>query len=180
MKFNNTATARAIVLICAAALGMSCDGSSGKPAPKQETATYLSIIPATGKQVLEAVHSADAQAVLLNVWATFCIPCVEEFPDLIRLHKTYKDQGLKLILVSGDFEDQRSSVETFLTRQGVDFATYLKAGKDMAFINTLDSRWSGALPASWIYDANGVKRHFWEGKASYETLEKRVLSVLNK
>ena len=45
--------------------------------------------------------------------------------------------------------------------------SYLKTGDDMEFIDRLEPRWTGALPATFIYDGGGSLRDFWEGKASY-------------
>ena len=150
-------------------------GSSAPDLPEEKG---LSIRPATAEQVLGAIEKAKGNVVLVNLWATWCQPCVEEFPDIMKLHQEYKDRGLKIIFVSADFENQTEAAKTFLQKQGVDFATYQKSGKDMAFINTLDERWSGALPATWIYDASGNKRHFWEGKKDHAHFEQALLDVL--
>jgi len=83
-----------------------------------------------------------------------------------------------MVLVSGDFDTERAAVNQFLTQQSVDFATYMKSGDDMKFINTLNPKWSGALPATFVYDGQGHLRDFWEGKASYEKMEERLLRVL--
>ncbi len=117
---------------------------------------------------------------VVNVWATYCAPCREEFPDLVRLHEAYKVRGLRLVLVSADFEDQLPNARAFLAENGVDFPSYLKREPDSEFIEAMDSGWSGALPATWIYDAKGVRRHFREGMASYEVFERDVLDVLNE
>lgn len=138
------------------------------------------LIPATAAEVMEAVKNADANAVLVNVWATWCAPCVEEFPDIMAVYQQYKSQGLKVIFVSADFEDQADEARAFLKSQGVDFPTYLKLSDDRAFINTLDPYWSGAMPATWIYDSEVEKRHFWIGKASREFLQKKVRDVLSQ
>ena len=150
----------------------------GTPPTDLTSKTGLHLIPATGEEVLEAIENAGAKVVLVNAWATWCQPCVEEFPDIMAVHQKYKNQGLKLILISADFENQADDALAFLKKQGVDFPTYLKSGKDMAFINTLDPNWSGALPATWIYDSKGNKRHFWQGKTSREKFEKKILDVL--
>ncbi len=138
----------------------------------------LQLIPATGETVLSAIENANAEVVLVNAWATWCQPCVEEFPDIMAVHQKYKAQGLKLIFVSADFENQSEDALAFLKSQGVDFPTYLKSGKDMAFINTLDPNWSGVLPATWIYDSKGNKRHFWQGKTSRAKFEEKIRDVL--
>ncbi|HYM81181.1 MAG TPA: TlpA disulfide reductase family protein, partial [Candidatus Limnocylindria bacterium] len=101
------------------------------------------------------MREPGAEVVLVNIWATWCAPCREEFPDLMRLNERYRDRGLRLILVSADFEDQLPLARRFLAKQGVDFPSYLKTGDDMRFINAMDSRWTGALPATLIYDGRG-------------------------
>jgi thiol-disulfide isomerase/thioredoxin len=136
------------------------------------------LVPASADALLAHVREAGARAVVLNVWATWCGPCREEFPDLLRLREAYRERGLELVLVSGDFEDQIGEVREFLASHGVDFATYVKTGRDMEFINTLSPDWSGALPATFVYDGDGRRRDFWEGKASYADMERRVLPVL--
>lgn len=170
------ASVAAVILSCAlTATGRAEDGGSPEPTASRPPELH----PATAAQVLEAVRRPGARAVLVNVWATWCLPCREEFPDILRLYRKHRESGLRLILVSGDFDDDREKqVGKFLAEHGVDFPSYLKEGDDMEFIDTLDPRWSGALPATFIYDSTGALRHFWEGKASYSTIKEKVLEVL--
>lgn len=137
--------------------------------------------PATAARVLEEVRRPGAAIVLVNVWATWCMPCREEFPDLVKLQRKYASKGLRLVLVSADFDDRREEqVRSFLSKQGVDFPSFLKEGDDMEFIDGLEPKWSGALPVTLIYDAKGEKRRFWEGSASFATMERNVLEVLGQ
>lgn len=141
-------------------------------------ATAPAPIPATAPQVLEAVRAAKKQAVVVNVWATWCIPCREEFPDLLKLRRDYRDRGVDVLFVSGDFGGERDQATSFLTEQGVDFPTFIKTGDDMAFIDAFDPKWSGALPATFIFDGQGRLRHALYGKSSYAQFEAKVLDVL--
>ena len=50
----------------------------------------------------------------------------------------------------------------------------------MAFIDALEPRWSGALPASFVYDREGKLVESWQGRVSYDTFEKRILNVLGE
>ena len=134
--------------------------------------------PADPEAILAAVRAPGAQAVLVNVWATWCIPCRDEFPDLVRLERDYRDRGLRVVFVSADFEDQTTAARDFLARHGVDYPTYLKTGDDMKFIDALSPAWTGALPATVIYDGGGKRVWFHEGKADYATFERHVLEVL--
>jgi thiol-disulfide isomerase/thioredoxin len=130
-------------------------------------------------RILKLIREAKAEVVVVNVWATWCMPCREEFPDLLRLRKEYADRGLDLILVSGDFSDDwQDQVGSFLRSKGVDFVTYIKEGDDMRFINTLNRQWSGALPATLFYGPEGRLRDFWEGKADYARMKSAVEDIL--
>jgi len=135
---------------------------------------------ATVDRVLAAVREPGARAVLVNVWATWCPPCRAEFPDLVRLERDLRGDGLRMVLVSADFDQTLPQARAFLARHGVDFRSYHKAGDDMVFINTLDSLWTGALPATFLFDGAGRRVRFWEGQQSYETLSRAVRDVLQK
>jgi thiol-disulfide isomerase/thioredoxin len=134
--------------------------------------------PATLEQVRQAIRAPGARAVLVNVWATWCAPCREEFPDLMRIRKEYRERGLRLVLVSADADTAIPAVRQFLDAEGVNFLTYLKQGADMPFIDGLDSLWSGALPATLLYDGAGNRLWFHEGKTSYDTLNTRIEGML--
>jgi hypothetical protein len=73
------------------------------------------------------------------------------------------------VLVSADDEAERDKVAGFLAALGVDFPTWLKRGDDMKFIDAIDKRWSGALPASFFFDASGrLARHCYGEVSSAE------------
>jgi len=134
---------------------------------------------ASADMVLAAVREPGARVVVVNVWATWCTPCRQEFPDLMKLNERYQDRGMRLVLVSADFNDQISDARRFLAQQGVEFLTYHKTGDDMQFIDALSPKWTGALPATLVYDSHGVLKHFWEGRATFETMESKMLDVLS-
>ena len=138
----------------------------------------MAVQPATIEQLKAVLRAPGARIVLLNVWATWCVPCREEFPDLLRLGREYRARGLKLVLVSGDFETELPAVKRFLSSQGVDFLTYLKQGNDMRFIDGLDAHWSGALPATVLYDGAGRRLWFHQGRTAYDTLRTRIEEAL--
>lgn len=150
-------------------------GGRGTPPPATLSVT---VMPATAAEVLREVEADRGFVVLVNVWATWCIPCREEFPDLLRMRNAFAGQGLRLILVSADFASQRPEVESFLGRQGVAFPTFVKAQADQDFIEVLDGRWSSALPASILFDRHGRRVAFWEGGSSYAQLLAKVRPIL--
>ena len=143
------------------------------PGPKAPMPT-----PAVAAGVIDEVKRPGASAVLVNVWATWCAPCREEFPDLLHVARELAPKGLRLVLVSVDFPGNEASTQSFLSSQGVDFPTFLRTGKDETFGNELEPQWSGAIPVTLLYDASGKLVRLWEGKASYPVIKKRALAAL--
>lgn len=162
---------RKILLAALVALGLATSAGSAPEPP---------LVSADAAKILEAVKEPGAAVVLVNVWATWCNPCVEEFPDLVRLRKNYLDRGVRVLLVSADFSTERAATLEFLAKQGVDFPTFQKDGDDMKFIDALCPQWSGAMPATFLYDSKGRLVHFREGKASYDALEREVQAALKR
>ena len=169
--------AAAALLLLAASSGLAAAPPAVGAAPPATREAVL--LPADAARLLEEVRKPGASVVLVNVWATWCQPCREEFPDLMKLRRSWADRGLRLVLVSGDFDTDKNEALRFLSAHGVDFPSFIKDGGDMEFINGLDHRWSGALPATFLYDSSGRLRNYWEGKADYATLERRVQDVVS-
>jgi thiol-disulfide isomerase/thioredoxin len=141
------------------------------------TLTFIAVPPDSIPRVI--ADNAGAKGTLVNVWASWCQPCRYEFPEIVRLARAYQAQGLRVVFVSADFAEDLPNARAFLAEQGVDWPTYYKIGDDQAFINALDPKWTGALPGSFVFDAQGVLRDSWEGKATYSAFEKRVRPVLS-
>lgn len=140
----------------------------------------VQVTPVTAADVQRLVHDSGAKAVLVNMWATWCGPCREEFPGLVRVAHKYESQGLKVLLVSADDNTDMASVKKFLAEEGVDFPAYIKAEKDQPFIDGLGRQWSGALPATFLYDSSGKLHDFWEGGVTFNVFEQKVVEVLRK
>jgi thiol-disulfide isomerase/thioredoxin len=130
--------------------------------------------------IMAAVKAPGAQAVLVNVWATWCEPCREEMPDLVRFYRDHRADGLRLVLISADDDDQRGEVARVLGALGFDGPAFIKRGNDMTFIDALDPHWKGALPATFLYDARGAKKQSWLGSVTYGELRARVSGLLKR
>jgi thiol-disulfide isomerase/thioredoxin len=135
---------------------------------------------ATAETVLREVRRPGASVTIVNIWATWCVPCREEFPDLLRLRRAYQARGLRLVLVNADFGEGKDEAVKFLGAQGVDFPTLLKDQDDDTFINALGGGWSGALPATFVFDGTGTLVDAWEHKATYAALESKIRPFLRE
>ena len=128
----------------------------------------------------EAVAREKGHVVLVNFWATWCVPCREEFPSLARLQERNRSAGLRVVGVSTDFENQRPAVEKFLAERRPPFPNYhrKKVGDDQDFIDAVDSRWGGELPFSVLYDRSGRKVRAFSGKLPISAAEREIRKLL--
>jgi len=110
---------------------------------------------------LKAVREGSAKAgrvLLVNFWATWCVPCREEFPDLVKIREHYPAEHLDLVLVSlDDLSEIEKDVPQFLTQMKAGgMPSYLLNANDPdAAINLFDPEWRGELPATFVYDLAG-------------------------
>jgi thiol-disulfide isomerase/thioredoxin len=127
-----------------------------------------------------AVAKEKGQVVLVNFWATWCVPCREEYPDLTRLEKAYRGKGLAVLGVSIDSAKDLAAVDKFLAKMQPGFPNYRKAsgGDDQVFIESVDKDWGGELPFTVLYARDGRKAKVLSGKQSYETFESAVKAAL--
>ncbi len=119
--------------------------------------------------------------VLVNFWATWCVPCREEFPEFARLQAAYAGRGLRVIGVSTDLERDRPAVERFLAAQKPGYPNYRRksAGDPQEFIDSVDTSWGGELPFTVLYARDGRKATVFSGKRSYSEYEREVRRLLD-
>jgi len=119
------------------------------------------------------VAAQKGHAVVLNFWATWCAPCVKEFPELIALAAQRKD--VVFLSVSIDDKDSRGELEAFVTKHHPPFPVYAKAaGDDQAFIDGVDPEWSGVVPVTLVFDPAGKRVALLQGEHTRADIEKAV------
>lgn len=115
-------------------------------------------------------NTKQPRPLLVNFWATWCDPCREEFPDLVRIDADYRARGLEFITISLDDTSQiNTNVPQFLREKKASMPAYLLNTLDPdAAIEMVDRAWRGALPATFLYDARGqiVFKHMGRVKAA--------------
>lgn len=141
--------------------------------------TMLSVIPVFSqtvktideKGVTALLKARDGKPLFINFWATWCIPCTEEFPDIVKLSEKYKN--VEFITVSLDHHDEvNSKIRPFLKKMKAGFKNYVGRFKDdQNLIDLINGKWNGALPATAIYDKSGKQVSFHAKKLSYKEME---------
>ncbi|HEY1251309.1 MAG TPA: TlpA disulfide reductase family protein [Thermoanaerobaculia bacterium] len=132
------------------------------------------------KQFHDLIAREKGKVVLVNFWATWCVPCREEFPDLVRLEADWRSKGVVVIGVSTDLGKDLTAVEKFLATNDPAFANYHKksGGDDQDFIDSVDPKWGGELPFSVLYARDGHKAAILSGKQSRADFEREIGKLL--
>ena len=132
------------------------------------------------EELQRLIEEREAAVTVVNFWATWCGPCREEFPDFVKLGRDFEEQGVDVLFVSMDFPGEQEAVRSFLADQGWEEPSYLRVGKDHAFIAGMHDEWTGVLPATLIYTQGGTLVHFTQGDPlHYETLVEHVTPHLH-
>jgi len=126
------------------------------------------------KKMKSLLASETDTVKVVNVWATWCEPCVREFPLLLSLKREMDTQPVTMILISADFESAKHSAIKFLTSQGVDFQTYWISGDTNEFIDALSTDWSGALPATFVFSRSNELLYFYQGEIDMAILKNEI------
>jgi len=127
-------------------------------------------------RIRELIKNDSARVTLINVWASWCKPCLKEIPALLKVRKDFQKSDVNVLLVSADdMEVLDSDVKPLLKKNNVDFLTYIRAdAKDDAFINGLDSSWSGALPTTFVFDNDGKLLEMMVGERTFHQFQEAI------
>jgi peroxiredoxin len=159
---------RLSVPVFALALILSACTSGSRPPRIGEPAPDFSLQDA-GRTV--ALHDYKGQVVVLNFWATWCPPCVEEMPSLVEMQSRLKDKGVTVLAVSLDIDG--AAYQKFLKDYKVD----LLAVRDPKQVsNSLYGTFK--YPETYIIDRQGMVRRKFIGAVDWTNPE--IMSYLGR
>lgn len=93
---------------------------------------------------------------LINIWATWCGPCVSEFPEFIKINRMYNARDFEFITISADEPTKKEKVLDFLKKKQAANANYLFSGDNKYdLIEAVDPKWQGALPYTVLVEPGG-------------------------
>ncbi|HSK74290.1 MAG TPA: TlpA disulfide reductase family protein, partial [Pyrinomonadaceae bacterium] len=124
---------------------------------------------------LKELLKANGKPLLVNFWATWCIPCREEFPDLVKIDAEYRGK-IDFYTVSLDFvEEINTAVPKFLSEMKAEMPAYLLVSEDESvLIASIAKDWSGGLPFTILYNEKGEMAFFRQGKVKLEDLRMEI------
>ena len=128
---------------------------------------------------LRALIKPKGRPLLINFWATWCDPCREEFPDLVKINGLYKGK-IDMITVSlDDLADIKTYVPKFLKEMNAEMPAYLlKTADESAAITMVAKDWSGNLPLTILFAPSGDTAYIRMGKLKYETVAAEIDKAL--
>jgi len=131
--------------------------------------------------IQELKKSKSDTVYVINFWATWCKPCIEELPHFEQLNKEYKDKKVKVILVSNDFKKQYDArLVPFVKEKNLQSEVVFMDETDAnSWINKVNPEWSGAIPATLIICGAKSYMHFEEGETTFKQLEDLIKPLIN-
>lgn len=141
--------------------------------------TYAQVIKKIKITDLEKTIIDSKTPLIVNFWATWCIPCIEEIPYFQEAVKKYEKEGVKLLLVSLDFkEEYPKGLSAFINKRKFTApVVWLDETKADYFCPKVDAGWSGAIPATLFINNKKRYRKFFEEQLSKDKLEKEIIVV---
>ena len=137
-------------------------------------------IPAMGMDEIIKSNASKDTLYIVNLWATWCVPCVQELPAFNKLYKEYAGQPVKVLLVSLDFkEDYPMKLATFLERKKIlPPVVWLSDTNPNDFVPKVDKAWGGSIPATLIIHPGKGYKKFIEGQVTEREVEKAVKEAM--
>jgi thiol-disulfide isomerase/thioredoxin len=204
-RLNQTKALWALAVLTATGFGSGCDSKTAAPiaiptdnsadsftdnSPAGESdsqvGSRVALVDGSNQTLADWITKHHGKVVLVDFWATWCGPCVKEFPHLVELSNKHRDAGLAVISVSMNEPKDRPSVLAFLERQKADFENLLpEYGAGSKFLEAFDLR--GDVPFYKLYDSKGVLRFSFsddpsgiENCESIEKIDSRVEALLKE
>lgn len=165
-----------IVLLGVVGLGLgNVAAESGPTAPAQE----IQVDVVSAKELKQLRKSSPGKVQLVNFWATWCGPCVDEFPELVELSRRYGSDGLQLVTVSANSPEERPQVVAFLQRFSPPSRNLLFSSTDLyTMLKAFDSAWVETIPYTALVDRQGKIVFRKEGRIDKAELEAEISRVL--
>jgi len=126
--------------------------------------------------IKELLKNNSGKLRLINLWATWCGPCVTEFPEFISMNRMYRQRDFEFISISADDPAKKEKVLQFLKKQQASNTNYLFSIDDKyKLIEAIDPKWQGALPYTILVEPGGKIVYAKQGPIDAAAMKKRIV-----
>lgn len=129
---------------------------------------------------LEKIIAESKTPMIINMWATWCVPCIEELPYFQEESKKHQKDSVQLLLVSLDFKEAfPAGIVKFMKKRNIIApVVWLDETNADYFCPKFDVKWSGAIPATLFINNKSGYRKFVEEQLSHEELKTEIMALL--
>ena len=127
-------------------------------------------------QIRDLMKNNTGKLRLINIWATWCGPCVAEFPDFVTMNRMYRRRDFEFISISADDPDKKDKALQFLQSQQASNSNYIFNSDDRyKLIEAIDPKWQGALPYTLLVEPGGKIVYVTGGAIDPATLKRAIV-----
>ncbi|HEX4794711.1 MAG TPA: redoxin domain-containing protein [Humisphaera sp.] len=139
----------------------------------------LAEVDAAGVKKIAANQSENLR--LVNIWATWCGPCVEEIPDLVAMKRMYGKRDFEVVTISMDEIEDKAKALKFLQNLHVAETNYIFNGEQKdALVNALDPKWEGPVPHTMLIAPGGTVIYRHTGRFDAVEVKKAIVSYIGR
>ncbi|MDO1444875.1 redoxin domain-containing protein [Rhodocytophaga aerolata] len=133
------------------------------------------------KGLKELIKNDSDKWRLINVWATWCGPCVTEFPEFVDMNRMYRNREFEFISISADKPDKKDKALAFLKKSQASGKNYLFNSEDKyALIEAVDKNWQGALPYTLLVGPGGKIVYSKQGTINPLEMKRTIVEQLGR
>lgn len=132
------------------------------------------------EQVKALIQNDGTNYRLINVWATWCGPCVTEFPSFVDMHRMYRNREFEMISISLDDIGRKQNALNFLTKKQASMKNYIFRGDRYAFIEAISKSWEGALPFTLFIGPEGKVIYSKQGLIDVLEMKRTVANSIGR
>ena len=141
----------------------------------------VAINPIDANGVRDLMKNPSKKLRLVNVWATWCGPCVIEVPELVTINRMYRNRAFEMVTLSGDTPSHKDDVLAFLKDKQVSCTNTLFTSDDKtALMDAVDQAWQGAIPYTVIVKPGGEILYRHAGPIDPLEVKKVIIGYLGR
>lgn len=170
----------AVLLLLLFLLAPASPQKGTSPPLRTELLTPKTVEPISAAEFRQLLAHHKGKVVLVNLWATWCAPCLKELPELAKLQEQYRDKGLQVLAVTLDEPDiLETRVKRLWRERAPSLAAYLQteASSDK-FVSVIDPAWAEIMPTNYVLDRQGKLKATLTGGKTLAEFEAAIKPLL--
>eukprot|EP00744_Colponema_vietnamica_P034479 GILI01058291.1.p1 GENE.GILI01058291.1~~GILI01058291.1.p1 ORF type:complete len:286 (+),score=-14.85 GILI01058291.1:102-860(+) len=133
------------------------------------------------KGIAELLANKTDKVKLINVWATWCGPCVTEMPEFVNINRMYRRRDFEFITISADKPDKKDKAQELLKRMQASGQNYIYNSEDKyKLIEAIDPKWQGALPYTLLIAPGGKILYRTQGTIVPQKMKRMIVERVGR